>query len=61
LLYSSWARKAFAHPTGLAVVGIVVDAKDSTANSFYRHFGFMPLPGQSNRLLLPATAFCTLA
>jgi len=45
----------------LAVVGIVVDAKNLTAASFYRHFGFTPLLGQSNRLLLPATAFCTLA
>lgn len=43
----------------LAVVGIIVDAKDSTAASFYRHFGFMPLPGQSDRLLLPMTAFFT--
>jgi predicted N-acetyltransferase YhbS len=43
----------------LAVAGIVVDAKDAAAASFYRHFGFMPLPGQSNRLLLPASAFRT--
>jgi hypothetical protein len=41
----------------LAVVGIVVDAKDSTAASFYRHFGFAPLPGISSRLLLPTSAF----
>jgi len=41
----------------LAVVGIVVDAKDSTAASFYQHFGFVPLPGISSRLLLPASAF----
>jgi len=41
----------------LAVVGIVVEAKDAAAASFYRHFGFLPLPGQPARLLLPATAF----
>ena len=38
----------------LAVAGIVVDAKDETAAAFYTHFGFVPLPGQPNRILLPA-------
>jgi len=41
----------------LAVAGIVVDAKDTAAASFYRHFGFLPLAGQSHRLLLPVSAF----
>jgi len=41
----------------LAMAGIVVDAKDAEAASFYRHFGFLPLPGQPARLLLPATAY----
>jgi len=41
----------------LAVVGIVVDAKDLTAASFYRHFGFTPLLGRHDRLLLSATMF----
>lgn len=41
----------------LAMVGIVVDAKDAAAASFYRHFGFLPLQGQPARLLLSATAF----
>jgi GNAT superfamily N-acetyltransferase len=41
----------------LAMAGIVVDAKDAAAASFYRHFGFQPLPGQPDRLLLPATAY----
>lgn len=26
------------------------------AARFYAHFGFVPMPGQSNRLLLPAKA-----
>ena len=39
----------------LAVAGIVVDAKDETAAAFSRHFGFVPLPGQPDRSLLPAT------
>lgn len=41
----------------LAVAGIVVDAKDQAAAAFYRHFGFLPLPGHAERLLLPASAF----
>ncbi len=41
----------------LAVVGIIVDAKDEKAISFYKHFGFILLPGQTDRLLLPASAF----
>ncbi len=43
----------------LAVAGIVVDAKDADAAAFYRHFGFLALPGSSDRLFLPATAFPT--
>ncbi len=41
----------------LAVVGIIVDAKDEKAISFYKHFGFIPLPGQADRMLLPASVF----
>lgn len=41
----------------LAVAGIIVDAKDEAAVAFYQHFGFIDLPGQANRLLLPASAF----
>ena len=43
--------------TVLAVAGIVVDAKDAAAETFYRHFGFVPLPGRPDRLLLAAAAF----
>jgi ribosomal protein S18 acetylase RimI-like enzyme len=41
----------------LAVAGIVVDAKNAAAEAFYRHLGFIPLPGGPDRLLLPAGAF----
>lgn len=41
----------------LAVAGIIVDAKDQKAVSFYEHFGFIPLQGQADRLLLPASVF----
>ena len=43
----------------LAVAGIIVDAKDETAIAFYEHFGFIQLPGQPDRLMLPAPAFIT--
>ncbi|MDP2835214.1 MAG: GNAT family N-acetyltransferase [Pseudomonadota bacterium] len=45
----------------LAVAGLVVDAKTETAAAFYRHFGFVALPGQAGRLLLPRKAFPTRA
>lgn len=56
LLADACQKVAHASRT-LAVAGIVVDAKDSDAAAFYRHFGFLALPGKSDRLLLPATAF----
>lgn len=43
----------------LAVAGIIVDAKDDKAISFYKHFGFAPLQGQADRMLLPASVFLT--
>lgn len=56
ILLADACQKVINASATLAVVGIVVDANDSTAASFYRHFGFMPLPGQHARLLLPMTA-----
>ena len=44
----------------LAVAGIIVDAKDASAARFYAHFGFVPMPGQSNRLVLPAKALTAI-
>jgi len=41
----------------LAVAGIIVDAKDEAAISFYSHFGFIPLQGQADRMLLSASVF----
>ena len=41
----------------LAVAGMIVEAKDEAAFSFYEHFGFIPLPGKKDRLLLPASVF----
>ncbi|MCE1183357.1 MAG: GNAT family N-acetyltransferase [Rhodocyclales bacterium] len=41
----------------LAMAGMIVDAKDDKASAFYRHHGFIPMPGQTGRMLLPAKAF----
>jgi GNAT superfamily N-acetyltransferase len=43
--------------TTLAGAGIVVDARDAAAASFYLHFGFVTMPGRPDRLLMPATMF----
>jgi GNAT superfamily N-acetyltransferase len=36
----------------VAVAALVVDAKDETAEAFYRHFGFVELGGGDRRLVL---------
>jgi GNAT superfamily N-acetyltransferase len=41
----------------LAVAGIIVDAKDDKAISFYEHLGFITLQGQRDKMLLPAYVF----
>ena len=56
ILLADACRKVIRAGAVLAVAGIVVDAKDESAAAFYRHFGFVPLPGKSDRLLLPAKA-----
>ncbi len=56
LLVDACRKVAHASRT-LVVAGLVVDAKDAAAAAFYRHFGFLPLPGQPARLVLPASAF----
>jgi GNAT superfamily N-acetyltransferase len=60
ILLSDACRKVMQAGRVLAVAAIVVDAKDDTAAAFYRHFGFSPLPGRPDRLLLPATVLRTL-
>jgi len=57
ILLADACRKVASASAVLAVVGIIVDAIDEPAAAFYRHFGFMPLPGMPERLLLPAKFF----
>lgn len=59
ILLADACKKVSQASSVLAVAGIIVDAKDDEAISFYRHFGFMPLQGQAGKMLLPASAFLT--
>ena len=54
ILVADAATRVARASSTLAVAGIVVDAKDEAAASFHTHFGFVALPGQRKRLLLPA-------
>jgi len=56
LLADACKRVAAASQT-LAVAAIVVDAKNEEAAAFYRHFGFLELPGQLGRWMLPKSQF----
>ncbi len=57
ILLADACRKIARASKTLAVAGIVVDAKDAAAATFYEHFGFQPMPGHADRLLLPASVF----
>lgn len=56
ILLADACRKVVQAGAVPAVAGIVVEAKDESTAAFYTRFGFVPMPGQSNRLLLPAKA-----
>lgn len=56
LLVDACKRVAAASQT-LAVVAIIVDAKSPAAATFYKHFGFVELPGQPGRWMLPRAHF----
>lgn len=57
ILLADACKKISQASTVLAVAGIIVDAKDDAAISFYKYFGFIPLQGQTGRMLLPASVF----
>lgn len=57
ILLADTRKKVSQASSVLAVAGIIVDAKDDQAISFYRHFGFIPLQGQTDKMLLPAAVF----
>jgi predicted N-acetyltransferase YhbS len=55
ILLADACQKVVQASAVFAVAAIVVNAKDGSARNFYQNFGFLPFPGQPNRLLLPAT------
>jgi GNAT superfamily N-acetyltransferase len=59
ILLADACQKVSQASSVLAVVGIIVDAKDNKAVAFYEHFGFILLPGQADRMMLPTSAFQT--
>ena len=61
LLLADAVRRILGAARSVAVLAIVVDAKDDTAVGFYRRFGFQPFPLQPRRLFLPTpTALAAL-
>jgi GNAT superfamily N-acetyltransferase len=61
LLLADAVRRSLGAACSVAVLAIVVDAKDDTAAAFYRRFGFQPFPLQPSRLfLLTSTALLAL-
>lgn len=60
LLADACRRVAAARET-LAVAAIVVDVKSPKAAAFYQHFGFVALPGQPGRWMLPRSHFARVA
>lgn len=46
-------HRSLVHADQIAAMAVVVDAKDESAASFYRHFGFLPLQVQPCRLFVP--------
>lgn len=55
LLLADAIRRILSAALTLAVFAIIVDAKDETAASFYRAFGFAPFPTRPLRLFMPVT------
>lgn len=60
LLLADACKRVLAASETLAVAAIIVDAKSPTAVSFYQHFGFVKLPGQEKRWMLPRAVFTQL-
>lgn len=57
ILMADACQRVAAASATLAVVALVVDAKSPQAAAFYQHLGFIELPGQLGRWLLPRSQF----
>lgn len=54
-------RRGAASATQIGIAGLFVDAKDDQAATFYRRFGFVPLPSDARRLFLPLSTLLSAA
>lgn len=57
ILLADACQRITAASQTLAVAVILVDAKSPAVASFCQHFGFVPLPGQPGRWMLPRAHF----
>ncbi len=53
LLLLDALRRSLEAAVNIAAMAVLVDAKDEAAETFYRHFSFLPLQQQPRRLFLP--------
>ena len=53
-------HRSLIHADQIAATAVVVDAKDDNASAFYRHYGFIPLQTQPNRLFVPMRSVAQL-
>ena len=53
LLLMSALKRALDHSKNIASCAVVVEAINEKAASFYKSFGFLPLPDRTDRLFLP--------
>ena len=60
ILLADACKRIAADSQTLAVAAMVVDAKSPTAAAFCRHLGFVELPGQPGRWMLPRSHFARL-
>ena len=61
ILLADACKRVVAASETLAVAAIIIDAKSLQAAAFYQHFGFIELPGQPGRWMLPRSHFANLA
>ena len=53
-------QRALLQSGEIASWAVIVDAKDETAERFYSHYGFIPLPRTPGRLFLPMAIIAAL-
>ena len=61
LLLFDALKRSFNQSRHLASAGVIVDAKDERARSFYLQYGFVPIIDAGNRLFLPMKTIERLA